>query len=162
MPAVRQPASLPVQKRPSDRRIGPWGTIARVLVGGGLIGAAIWTGLRWYDLALGLAVLPGATTLALRFRGRHAPALRFEGPAGHCLACAVAVGILVLLPQTAMLWYGASMLVVAGRRTTGCEPFAVPNWILGRDDQLACPLFGPIDTAEARARTNRTTTHVDD
>jgi hypothetical protein len=162
MTTVRQSAMFPVQTRRSDRRIGSWGTVARVLVGGGLMGAAIWTGLRWYDPALGLAVIPGATTLALRFRDRHAPALRLEGPAGHCLACAIGIGVFVLLPQTAMLWYGASMLLVAAQRTTGCEPIAIPNWILGRDDQLACPLFGPIDTAEARARTNRTTTHADD
>jgi hypothetical protein len=162
MTAVRQPSTFLLRTRPSYRRIGPWGTIARVLVGGGLLGVAIWTGLRWYDLALGLAVIPGVTTLAMRLRGRNAPALNFDGPGGHCLACAVAIGLFVLLPQTAMLWYGTSMLLVAARRTTGCEPFAIPNWILGRDDQLACPLFGPIDAAEARARTNRSTTHADD
>lgn len=152
MTTVRGPAAVTAQTSELHRRGGPWGMLARVLVGGGLIGLAIWTGLRWYDLALGLAVLPGAIALALGLRGRHAPALKLDGPAGHCLACGIGVGLVVLLPQTAMLWYGSSMLLVAARRTTGCEPFAIPNWILRRDDQLACPLFGPIDAAEARAR----------
>jgi hypothetical protein len=82
--------------------------------------------------------------------------LNRDGPGGHCLACTIGIWIFIPLPQTAMLWYGTSMLVVTARRSTGCEPFAIPNWILRRDDQLACPLFGAIDAAEANARRTRT------
>ena len=29
------------------------------------------------------------------------------------------------------------------------------NWILGRDDQIGCPLFSPIDEAEVRLNARR-------
>ena len=32
----------------------------------------------------------------------------------------------------------------------GCEIFAISNWVRRRDDQIVCPLFSPIDQAEAR------------
>ena len=40
MTTVRSSATVTPQEPELDRRIGPWGTIARVLVGGGLIGLA--------------------------------------------------------------------------------------------------------------------------
>jgi hypothetical protein len=152
MTAVREPATFRPPTPQADRRIGPWGTLARVLVGTGLIGLAVWMGLRWYDAALGLGVLPGAFTLAVRLRGRHAPALGLDGQL-VCLAWGLGAVLFVFLDQPAMLFYGTSMLLAAARGQPGCELFAVPNWILRRHDRLACPLFGPIDAAEARPRT---------
>ena len=34
----------------------------------------------------------------------------------------------------------------------GCEATVVSNLILGRDDQIGCPAFTPIDALEARRR----------
>jgi len=42
------------------------------------------------------------------------------------------------------------MLLAALRGIGGCEVLAVPNWLLGRDDQIGCALFWPIDRLECR------------
>jgi hypothetical protein len=44
------------------------------------------------------------------------------------------------------------MLVAAARRGGGCEVTAISNALLQRDDQLGCPLFAPLDVAEARLK----------
>ncbi len=110
-------------------------------------------GLRWYDAALGLLVLPGAMlTLSLIARHRRTGPLRFTGTAGTVLNCAVIMG-LVINPYTARgaeLFYGATLLVAAWRGQRGCESTVLSNWILGRDDQVGCPVFAPIDHAETR------------
>jgi hypothetical protein len=49
-----------------------------------------------------------------------------------------------------LLFYGTSMLLAAVRGYAGCEVLAVSNWLLGRDDQIGCLLFWPIDHAERR------------
>jgi hypothetical protein len=48
----------------------------------------------------------------------------------------------------ALLFYGASMWLAALRGYAGCEVLAVSNWLLGRDDQVGCALFWPIDQLE--------------
>jgi hypothetical protein len=50
--------------------------------------------------------------------------------------------------DAALVFYGASMLLAALRGYGGCEVLAVPNWLLGRDDQIGCALFWPIDHRE--------------
>jgi hypothetical protein len=40
------------------------------------------------------------------------------------------------------------MLLAAVRGYAGCEVLAVSNWLLGRDDQIGCLLFWPVDHAE--------------
>jgi hypothetical protein len=49
-----------------------------------------------------------------------------------------------------MLFYGVSMLLAAWRGIGACEVFAISNVIQRRDDQLGCPVFLPVDLAEAR------------
>jgi len=59
------------------------------------------------------------------------------------LNCAVIIG-LVVDPYTARgaeLFYGATLLVAAWRGQPGCENTVISNWILGRDDQVGCPVF---------------------
>ena len=84
---------------------------------------------------------------------RPAP-LRAIGPLAHLLNLVVAA-VLFALPATAgptFVFYGASMLVAALRRTGGCEVTAISNLLLHRGDQIGCALFGPIDRLE-RQRT---------
>jgi hypothetical protein len=57
---------------------------------------------------------------------------------------------LAIASDAALLFYGASMLLAALRGYAGCEVLAVSNWLLGRDDQIGCLLFWPIDHAERR------------
>ena len=47
-------------------------------------------------------------------------------------------------------FYGASMLLAAVRGYAGFEVLAVSNWRLGRDDQVGCVVFLPVDAVETR------------
>jgi hypothetical protein len=78
--------------------------------------------------------------------------VRFTGSAGTTANCVLIVALAVN-PYTAggaALFYGATLLVAAWRGQPGCEATVVSNAILARDDQIGCPLFSPIDEAEAR------------
>jgi hypothetical protein len=142
------------------RGIGPIGTSARVLVATGLLYLALFNraswGLRWYAAALGLLVFPGAMlALSLVARHRSTGPLRWTGQTATALNCVVIIG-LVINPYTgrgAELFYGATLLVAAWRGQPGCEATVLSNWILRRDDQVGCPVFTPIDHAEARLDT---------
>lgn len=50
--------------------------------------------------------------------------------------------------DAALLFYGVSMLLAALRGYAGCEVLAMSNWLLRRDDQIGCLLFGPVDHLE--------------
>ena len=98
-------------------------------------------------------VLPAAAIafgiVARRYASRP---VRFTGSAGTIANCLLLVALAVY-PYTAggaALFYGATLLVAAWRGQSGCEATVVSNAILGRDDQIGCPLFSPIDEAEAR------------
>ncbi len=68
--------------------------------------------------------------------------------------CATASLLLALAlaftSDAALLFYGASMLLAALRGYAGCEVLAVSNWLLGRDDQIGCAVFLPVDHLERR------------
>jgi hypothetical protein len=152
--------------RSSTRAIGPIGTASRLLVGLFALYLALIDGppfadglewsLSWFDAALGAVVLPGAAIafglLARRYASRP---VRLTGPLPMALNCLVIV-VLVANPYTAggaLLFYGTTMLIAAARGQAGCEATVLSNWVVGRDDQVGCPAFTPIDLAEDRART---------
>jgi hypothetical protein len=150
------------------REIGPIGTMSRLVVAPFLLYIAFvdgppfaegfeW-GLRWYDLMVGLLLLP-AIMLGIGLAARRfAPAgVRFMGVAGTLLNAAVLVAL--ANPYTgggAALFYGGTILIAAARGQAGCEGTVLSNWILHRNDQIGCPTFTPIDVAEARFRRSRT------
>jgi hypothetical protein len=146
----------------NTRRIGPIGTATRVLGAAGLFYLAFFDGaswgLEWYDAAVGLGVLPAAViAFGLGVRRYASGPVRFTGSAGTTANCLVLVGLAVN-PYTAggaALFYGATLLVAAWRGQPGCEATVLSNSILGRDDQVGCPVFSPIDEAEARLKTRR-------
>jgi hypothetical protein len=138
------------------RRIGPIGTSTRLLVAAGLLYLALfhWTtwGLTWYDGALTLGLLTASLVLGLAARRYASGPLDLTGPPWIALNCALIVA-LVANPYTARgaeLFYGAALIVAAWRGQPGCEATVISNLLLGRDDQLGCPTFSPIDQAEAR------------
>jgi hypothetical protein len=136
--------------------IGPAGMFARAAVGSTLISLAFyWHDPRWVDALVAFLVIPAAVTGPLWLRAHHTPSpLRATGPLGH-LANAVVFVPLFAHPATvttAFLFYGASMLVAAARRSGGCEVTAISNALLNRDDQVGCAFFAPVDLAEARLR----------
>ncbi|MGH2380989.1 MAG: hypothetical protein ACRDG7_07180 [Candidatus Limnocylindria bacterium] len=133
------------------RRIGPWGAGARIVVGAVMVVGAIVWGVAALDAILGLVVFPLAVSIAVLARGREATPVRLTGSGGHCLNCALIAAAFVLVPLAALLFYGTSLLVAAARGYGGCELFALSNWLWHRDDQIACPVFHPVDFAERRA-----------
>ena len=139
------------EARPTERSIGRWGTLARLVVGAALLATAFALGVGWDDAAIGLVGFPAAVMLVLAIRGRSAVPLRFYGSAGHLINGAIVVAAFVLLTPAALLFYGASMLFAGARGYAGCEVFALSNWLWRRDDQIACAIFSPIDAIEGRA-----------
>ena len=121
-----------------QRAIGPFGTIARIAVGLGLIAlAVILDGVGWRDLALGLIGIPAVDLLVhlVRLHFTRTP-MRATGPVGHLLNCLVVAALLVpsATRPAALVWLGASMMLAAWRGYAGCESLAISNWLLRRDD----------------------------
>lgn len=73
-------------------------------------------------------------------------------PPGLVASCLLVV-VLFSIPYTsgsAASFFGVSMLLAAWRAQPGCEITVVSNLVLGRDDQVGCCFFGPVDDWEAR------------
>ncbi len=87
-------------KSETARQIGPWGTVARVVVGVAFITFTVflpaWAraigfttfstrhlGPSAFDIVLGLVVFPAIVVVVLVLRGRAAAPLRFHSPLGH-------------------------------------------------------------------------------
>jgi hypothetical protein len=152
--------------RPTSRRrrIGPIGTTARIVVGILLLGSVIQGHLagpfRPAAWALGLLGFPALLLGCQWLRARRSPTrLQATGPIANLANVAVFLAlyltpdyapVLSITSDAALLFYGASMLLAAVRGYAGCEVLAVSNWLLGRDDQIGCLLFWPIDHAERR------------
>jgi hypothetical protein len=144
------------------RRIGPIGTATRLLAAAGLLYLAFFDGVRWglewYDAAVGLGVLPAAMiAFGLGARRYASGPVRFTGSAGTTANCLVliALGVNPYTAGGAALFYGATLVVAAWRALPGCEGTVLSNLILGRDDQVGCPVFSPIDQAEAHLNGRR-------
>jgi hypothetical protein len=144
------------------RKIGPIGTTTRLVAAAGLLYLALFDGtswgLEWYDAAVGLAILPGAVIAFGLAAHRYASGpVHFTGSAATTANCLVIVALAVN-PYTAggaALFYGATLLAAVWRGQPGCEATVVSNAILGRDDQIGCPVFSPIDEAETRLKARR-------
>ena len=142
-PAVRQ------------RQIGLFGTSARIVVGALLVGSVVQGHLaRGFHLSawvLGLVGFPALLVGLQWLRARRTPTrLEATGPVGHAVNLAVFLALYLAEPTSdaALLFYGASMWLSALWGYAGCEVLAVSNWLLGRDDQVGCALFWPIDQLE--------------
>jgi hypothetical protein len=144
----------------ATRRIGSIGTASRVIVALALLylafthGRPSWS-LTGYDAVLGLIAFPAIMVMtglaARRFAGR---AVHFTGPLGVTVNTAVIVALLAnrYTAGGAELFYGFTLLAAAWCGQPGCEATVLSNLILGRDDQIGCPAFTPIDALEARRR----------
>jgi Na+/proline symporter len=144
-----------------QRRIGPLGTTARVIIGASLLGSVVQGHLaRGFHLSawvLGLVGFPAVLVGLQWLRARRTPTrLAATGPVGHALNLAVFLVLYLLEPTSdaALLFYGASMWLAALRGYAGCEVLAASNWLLHRDDQVGCALFWPVDQLE-RHRSGR-------
>jgi hypothetical protein len=142
------------------RRIGPIGTASRVIVGLGLLfiagGASVssWE-VEWFDLLVGFVALPAITIAFGLIARRYATgSVHFTGPLGIVLNVVVIVALLAneYTGGGATLFYGATMLIAAWMGQPGCESTVISNVFLRRDDQVGCPVHGPVDEVEGRLR----------
>jgi hypothetical protein len=108
------------------------------------------------------AVLPTLTIIWQRWRADCDPERQvwLSGPIGHAATFAAFMALYLtpwyvptvsVLSDAVLIFYGPTMLVAAGRGHSGCEVLAISNWVLGRDDQVGCLLFEPIDRRERPA-----------
>ena len=137
------------------RRVGRWGTLARLAVGSTLVllAVAVWDA-DWPDLLIGLVALPTFATLLMSLRRRSASPLRL-GAAGHVITAAHVAVTVSIVPEAAALFYGSMALVAGVQGNGGCEITAISNWLRGRDDQVGCPVFAPFDAVDAQASAHR-------
>jgi hypothetical protein len=145
--------------------IGPVGTTARVLVGLAMLYIASGSTIPFEpeDAAIGLIALP-ALVIALGLVARryaNGP-IRLTRPLGIAINLGVIAALIAndFTGGGATIFYGTTMLIAAGRGQAGCEATVISNWVLGRDDQIGCPTFAPIDEIEARLRRRATTTEA--
>jgi hypothetical protein len=158
------PQADPPDRRAGRRRaIGPVGTVSRTVVGIVLLGSVVWGEHRAFvpaAWALGLVGLPTALLMGQWVRALRNPApFQATGPVGVALNAGVFFA-LYLTPfnapaigftsDAALIFYGASMWLAAARGYAGCEVLAISNWVLLRDDQVGCFVFGPVDHLERR------------
>lgn len=151
----------------TGRGIGRWGTLARLVLGGYMVGSVVHgaiTGEQGFQAAAWFVGLVGFPVVLLgwqawRARRHSARLVALTGPIGH--AATVVVFLLLygttwyaepidLFSDAALLFFGGSMLLAAIRGYAGCEVLAISNWLLRRDDQAGCILFDPIDRVERR------------
>lgn len=151
-------------QREGERKIGIWGTVARVVVGliclVSVITHYIHAGFEPRSFVLGLLGFPAVLIAWQWIRARYTPTrLQATGPVGFTLNCAIFLALYLtrwyapgvsFLSDAALLFYGVSMLLAALRGYAGCEVLALSNWLLHRDDQVGCVLFTPIDALERR------------
>lgn len=145
-----------------QRKIGPIGATARIVVGALLLGSVVQghlaRGSHLSAWALGLVGIP-AVLVGLQWLRARRTSTRLEatGPVGHVLNLAVFLVLYLLEPTSdaALIFYGASMWLAALRGYAGCESLAVSNWLLGRDDQVGCALFWPVDQLEQHRTARR-------
>jgi hypothetical protein len=121
---------------PSKRRLGPIGTTARVLVGLALIYVSgAWGGLDWsveaHDLVVGLVALPAISlSLGLAARRYADGPVRFDGPLGIAVNCAVIVALIAndYTGGGATLFYGLTLLIAAWRACPAAKPRCSRTW----------------------------------
>src|SRR5215211_2301340 len=144
----------------TSREIGPVGTAARIvtslvllyIVGGSTV--ASW-GIDLHDAVIGLVALPALMVALGLVARRYADGpIRFTGRLGIALNLVVIAALIAndVTGPGATIFYGATMLIAAWRGQAGCEATVVSNLVLGRDDQIGCPTFTPIEEVEARFR----------
>jgi Family of unknown function (DUF6410) len=151
--------------------IGRIGRVLRGFLGTLLLAAAVgWASAGWWDVVLGVVVLPLVSLAAsvglnraVSGRGSMASVRRAWSAAqlvvAGCILVAVTVvgvGLTFVSPADGpvglLIFLGVSMLVAAVAKYDGCEVLALPNLVLGRRDAIWCPIYSPIDTAEQRRR----------
>jgi hypothetical protein len=159
----REKQEEPMIKLPTflmKREIGVIGTVARVILGSLLFGSVFYGHMingpfRPLPWIVGLIIFPAIFITWQYLRARRNPA-KLE--ANGLIATIINVVIFFafyftyiyapsidFMSDAVLVFYGLSMLLAALRGYAGCEALAISNWLLKRDDQLGCLVFGPVD-----------------
>jgi len=101
----------------------------------------------------------------------HIVVSRRIAPFGPCLGAVVALGLLVALyvagasgslilgrgegELAAVTFLGVSLVVAGVRAVPGCELMAIPGVFFGKNTELACLIFSPLDRLERKLRSKR-------
>jgi hypothetical protein len=159
----REKQEEPMIKLPTflmKREIGVIGTVARVILGSLLFGSVFYghmmkgpfMPLPW---VIGLIIFPAIfiTWQYLRAR-RNSAKLEANGLIATIINVVIFFAFyftyiyapsIDFMSDAVLVFYGLSMLLAALRGYAGCEALAISNWLLKRDDQLGCLVFGPVD-----------------
>ena len=147
------------------RDIGPIGTVARVILGSILFGSVFYghiikgpfMPLPW---VIGLIIFPAIFITWQYLRAQRNPAkLEANGPLATIINVVIFFAFyftyiyapsIDFMSDAVLVFYGLSMLLAALRGYAGCEALAISNWLLKRDDQLGCLVFGPVDYTEGK------------
>ena len=147
------------------RDIGPIGTVARVILGSIFFGSVFYghiikgpfMPLPW---VIGLIIFPAIFITWQYLRARRNPAkLEANGPIATIINVVIFFAFyftyiyapsIDFMSDAVLVFYGLSMLLAALRGYAGCEALAISNWLLKRDDQLGCFVFGPVDYTEGK------------
>ena len=55
----------------------------------------------------------------------------------------------------AVTFFGVSLVVAGGRAAPGCEVIAIPSLLFGKDTEVACLIFSPLERLERKLRSKR-------
>ena len=147
------------------RAIGIIGTAARVVLGSILLGSVVYGHFvkgpfRPLPWVIGLLIFPAIFIVGQFLRARRNPAkLMANGPIPTVINVVLFFALyftylyaptIDFLSDATLIFYGLSMLLAALRGYAGCEALAISNWLLRRDDQVGCLVFGPVDYAEGK------------
>ena len=148
------------------RAIGPIGTIGRFLLGPLLIYFGFYSPLEnitpstsisllpgyWDDLFVGIVMLPMVMVLIqLAWSKIKNQPIKATGSIGFGLNILITIFLFYTPLHHAMWFYlGFSLLVAAARGYAGCEVMAISNWVTGRNDQVGCVIFSPLDAIEKK------------
>ncbi len=148
------------------RAIGPIGTIEHFIMGPVLIYFGFNSPLEdiapvtsisllpgyWDDLFVGLIMLPLVMVVVqLTWNWLKNEPLKATGRMGFTINILITI-ILFYTPLHHAMWFylGFSLLVAAIRGYAGCEVMAISNWVTGRNDQVGCVIFSPLDAIEKK------------
>jgi hypothetical protein len=154
--------------RRGRRPIGPLGTALRLLLGVFLVGNIVYgqiassghlTVISW---VVGLLGFPVLVLIWHRWRIHRHPA-RFvaTSPVSFVLSLALPLAIyftgwvapeLWFTSDATILFVGGSLVLAGLHGDDGCEFLALSNWVLRRNDLLACAVLTPIDALERHLR----------
>lgn len=151
---------------PGPRRaIGPIGTAARLVAGLLLVGNVVYGQLVTHHVrpatwALGLLGFPALVLIWHVWRIHRNPArFSYASPLSFALGALLFLVLyltwwyaptLSVTSDAALIFFGGSMLLTGLLGYAGCEILTPSNWLLRRNDQIACAVFEPFDVLDRR------------